>query len=424
MAQFVIQGGAPLGGEIAVSGAKNSVLKLIAGAILLKGETKITRVPQAQDMFRMSEILSSVGAKVESEGAVLRIHTDTIIQTTLPRELVKRLRASTVLIGPMLARHGEVRLAYPGGCVLGKRPIDLFVASMRALGAEVEESEEEFIFRAKKLKGAEYFFPFISVTATENMMMAATLAEGRTIIKNAACEPEIPHLAEFLNTCGARITGAGTHTIVIDGVLELHGGEVETVPDRIETGTFAILAAAARAQIKITHCQPDHVEGLWAMFDRIGIPYTIGQDWIEIQKTDKPYKAVEVTTKEYPGFMTDLQPPFTVLLTQAQGMSLVHETIYDGRLFYLDKLSTMGAYTLLCDPHRAVVQGPRKLHGKQLESPDLRAGIALVIAGLIAEGTTTIDNIYQIERGYERIDERLRGLGAHIERINDTKLQE
>ncbi len=420
MAQFVIQGGAQLGGEIAVSGAKNSVLKLIASTILLHGDTTITRVPQAQDVFRMCEILSSVGAAVDSSDNTVRINTDAITQTTLPQDLVKRLRASTVLIGPMLARHGEVRLAYPGGCVLGKRPIDLFVASMRVMGAEVEEQEESFVFHAKKLKGAEYFFPLVSVTATENMMMAATLAEGRTLIKNAACEPEIPHLAEFLNFCGARISGAGTHTIIIDGVKELHGGEVETVPDRIETGTFAILAAAARARIKITHCRPDHVESLWAMFDRMGIPYAIGPDWVEVQKTDKPYPAVEVTTKEYPGFMTDLQPPFTVLLTQAQGMSLVHETIYDGRLFYLDKLNTMGAYTLLCDPHRAVVQGTRKLHGKQLESPDLRAGIALVIAGLIAEGTTTIDNIYQIERGYEHIDERLRALGADIKRVEKS----
>lgn len=419
MAQFVIKGGMPLSGEIAVSGAKNSVLKLIASTILLKGETTITHVPEAQDALRMGEILSSIGAQVIHKDKTFIINTDGINTTTMPREIIKRLRASTVLIGPMLARFGEIRLAYPGGCVLGKRPIDLFVSSMKALGAEVEENENGFIFRAKKLKGGSYFFPIVSVTATENMLMASTLAEGRTVIKNAACEPEIPHLAEFLNRCGARISGAGTQTIIIDGVDELHGGNVETIPDRIETGTFAILAAAARAEIKITNCRPEHVESLLVMFDRMSIPYTIGADYIAMHKTDKPYPAVEVTTKEYPGFMTDLQPPFTVLLTQAQGMSLVHETIYDGRLFYLDKLNTMGAYTLLCDPHRAVVQGPRKLHSKQLESPDLRAGMALLIAGLIAEGETVIDNIYQIERGYEHIDERLRAIGADIKRVDN-----
>jgi len=420
MSKFRIQGQQPIEGVITVAGAKNYVLKIIAASLLSEEEILISRVPAIEDVRRLLEVVATLGADVEhnEEQGTLRIDPSGIKSGNMPQDLVRRIRASVLLIGPLLTRFGEVTLAHPGGCVLGRRPIDLFIDGFRTLGAEVTEDDEMVRFTAQKLKGDTIFIPQISVTVTEAIMMAATLAEGATIIKNAACEPEIPALAEYLNRHGAKISGAGTHTIVIEGVDKIGAGECTVIPDRIETGTFAILAAAARGSVRVEQCNPEHIGAMLALFDKMGVPYTQGIDWLEVNaKGSKPFRAVDVKTKEYPGLATDLQAPLTVLLTQCEGLSLVFETIFEGRLFYTDKLNRMGANIILCDPHRALVQGPTPLHAKPLESPDIRAGIAMVIAGLIAKGETVIDNIYQIERGYAGVVERLRKIGAKIEKV-------
>lgn len=416
MAKFVIQGGKKLKGEVRVNGAKNAALKIIAASLLSSEKIMIKNVPDIEEVNRLLELCQSVGSAVERQGTTVSMSTPKISATELDAALVKKIRAAVLLIGPILLREGKVSLPHPGGCAIGQRPIDLFVDGFKKFGAEVKETANEYQFKAKELRGMTFVFPKISVTATEVLMMTATLAKGKTILKNAACEPEIPALAEYLNECGAKISGAGTHTIVIDGVEKLGAAVYEVIPDRVEAGSFAILGALCGDPIRVTGCNPEHLEALWTMFDRLGVDYRLGQDWVEVKRAAK-LKAVDITTHEYPGFITDLQQPFTVLLTQAEGLSTVFETIFEGRLFYVDKLMQMGAHIIICDPHRIVVNGPSKLVGRHLESPDLRAGFALVLAGLIAEGETVIDNIYQIDRGYEKIEERLRALGAEIRRV-------
>jgi len=282
----------------------------------------------------------------------------------------------------------------------------------KAMGADIKWEDGSYHLKAKKLKGCEYFFTTVSVTGTESLMMTAVLANGTTTLKNCAMEPEIKALADYLNEQGAKIKGAGTSTIIIEGVERIGAGVFDIIPDRIETGTFAIMAAATGSEIKITKCIPEHIESLLSIFKKIGIKFETGEDWIKIFKSEG-FSSYSIKTHEYPGFPTDLQSPYTILATQA----IIHETIYDRRLLYADMLTQMGADIIMCDPHRIVVNGPSKLYGKKLTSPDLRAGIAMIIAGLIAEGETEIDNIYQIDRGYENIDTRLRALGADIKRV-------
>ncbi len=288
----------------------------------------------------------------------------------------------------------------------------------KALGAELKQQGNYYHLKASKLSGTEYFFPRISVTATESLMMTATLAQGTTVLKNCAMEPEVKVLADFLNNRGAKVKGAGTPTIKIQGVNKLKGGRARIIPDRIETGSFAIMAAATGSELTITECEPNHIQILLTIFDKIGVSYEKEKNKLHIKpvKSLKPYN---IKTHEYPGFPTDLQPPYTVLMTQAKGTSLIHEAIYDRRLLYIDLLSQMGADILMCDPHRAIVNGPTKLYNKKLTSPDLRAGIALLIASLVAKGTSEIDNIYQIERGYENINKRLKAIGVDIQRKNE-----
>jgi UDP-N-acetylglucosamine 1-carboxyvinyltransferase len=416
MPKFIIKGGKKLKGEIKVNGAKNAALKVIAAAFLSEEKITIKNCPNIEEVNRLLELATDLGVQVKRRDEEVEMIAGKIKTTKMNPELVKKIRVSVMLIGPLLARLGEVFMPHPGGCAIGQRPIDIFIDGFKKLGARVDENSEGYHFSAKKLKGATFFFPIVSVTATESLMMTATLAEGTTVLKNCACEPEIPVLADYLNRCGAKISGAGTHTIVIEGVDKLSAGIFEVMPDRVEAGSFAILGALCGKPIKVTGCQPELLESLWATFDRMGVSYNLGKDWVEVKSSEK-IKAVNLTTHEYPGFITDLQQPFVVLLTQAIGVSLVHETIFEGRLFYTDKLNQMGASIIMCDPHRVIVNGPTCLFGRKLESPDLRAGFALVLAGLIAEGTTEIDNIYQIDRGYEHIEERLKALGADIKRV-------
>ena len=419
MPKFVITGGAKLSGTIAVKGAKNAGLKIIPAAILSQDKITINNLPDIEDISRSFDILTDLGATVVKEGEAYIVDTSSISHTELKHSLANKLRASIMFVGPLLARFGEVKFPHPGGCVIGagQRPIDLFLEGFAKMGAGISTVDNYYHLTADKLRGCEFFFTTVTVTGTESMMMTATLAEGKTILSNCAMEPEIVALADYLNSVGAKISGAGTPVITIEGVAKIGGGEFTTIADRIEAGTFAIMAAATNSELTISDCRPDHLESLLAMFTKIGVPYTSTATTLTIL-THGVLKALDIKTHEYPGFPTDLQSPYTILMTQAEGMAIVHETIYDRRLLFTDMLTQMGANIIMCDPHRIVISGPTKLHGHKLTSPDLRAGIAMIIAGMIASGKTEIDNIYQIDRGYERIDERLRSLGAEIERIN------
>ena len=409
-----------LEGVIAVRGSKNAALKAFPLALMTEEPIIISNLPEIEDIERAKEMLLALGHRVVNKGkGKVEVRYSSKSCINLPSEVVNKFRASIMFVGPLLATCGEVSFPHPGGCVIGAgtRPIDIFLDAFARMGAKVKIKDDLYYLSAKKLKGTIIFFPKITVTGTESIMMTACLAEGITVLKNCAMEPEISALADFLNSIGAKIEGAGTPTIIVKGVKKLGGGEYKIIPDRIEAGTFAMLAAAAKgSEIVIEKCQPEHLEALWAQFDKVGVSYKLGKSTIEIGHRDK-IQASDLTTHEYPGFATDLQSPYTVLMTQAHGISLIHETIYDRRLLFTDLLTQMGANIIMADPHRVVVQGPTKLYGRKLVSPDLRAGMALVIAALIAEGQTEIDNIYQIDRGYERIDERLKALGADIQRI-------
>jgi UDP-N-acetylglucosamine 1-carboxyvinyltransferase len=418
MEKFIITGQNKLFGEIKVAGAKNAALKILAATLLSDGQWHLKNVPAIADAKIMIELLRDLGAEIEEINSnEYKIQVKNICKNKLNPKLVHKLRSSILLLSPLLTRCGEIEFPHPGGCIIGRRPIDMFLDNFKAAGAEIKVKDGFYHIKAKRLTGAKFIFPWISHTGTESAMMQAVLAQGKTILVNAACEPEVEFLAEALKSCGAKIKGAGTHYIEIEGVEKLGAGKFTIIPDRIETGTFAVLGALC-GDIKITNCEPRHLEVFWKMLSKIGVKFNKGQDFVYVKKSND-LKAIEVRTHEYPGFVTDLQPPFTVLMTQATGMSLMHETIYEGRLFFTDILNRMGAHIIMCDPHRVVVSGPTKLYGAKIESPDLRAGIALLIAALCAIGKSEVENIYQIDRGYENIEGRLKALGAKITRIKD-----
>ena len=418
--KYIINGGRVLEGTIDVQGAKNAALKIFPVALMTREPILVSNLPEIEDCHRAQEMLAALGhgvKKLKPGRVEIQFKNKTCVN--LPAGLVTKIRASMMFVGPLLATCGEVRFPHPGGCVIGAvtRPIDMFLDGYEKMGAKLETLEDCYRLSAKKLKGASIFFHKMTVTGTESMMMTACLADGETVLKNCAMEPEIQALAGFLNSIGAKIEGAGTPIMRIKGVKKLGGGEYKIIPDRIETGTFAMLAASANnGKVLIKKCDPGHLEALWSLFDRVGVNYRLGKNEIEISPAKK-LTGYDLTTHEYPGFATDLQSAYTVLMTQCHGSSLIHETIYDRRLLYTDLLTQMGANIVMADPHRVVVSGPTKLHGRKLVSPDLRAGMALVTAALIAKGKTEIGNIYQIERGYEKLDERLKGLGADIEKI-------
>ncbi len=423
MSKLIIEGQSKLSGEIEVKGAKNAALKIIPAALLSTEKLTITNLPNIEDINRAIDLLIDLGGIVERQKDSCEIQIKQIKKNTIDPEYANKFRASIIFAGPLLSRIGEVDFPHPGGCVIGAggRPIDLFLEGFQAMGVETKIKNGYYHLRTKGLRGANYFFTTISVTGTEALMMTAVLAKGKTTLKNCATEPEVKALADYLNQQGAKIKGAGTSTITIEGVKNIKAGNFELMPDRIETGTFAIMSLATQSAINITRCNPQHIEVLLTIFKKQGIKFEFGPDWLKIKPGGiiKPYS---IKTHEYPGFPTDLQAPYTVLMTQANGSALIHETIYDRRLLYVDMLMQMGADIIMCDPHRIVVKGPTKLVGKKLNSPDLRAGIAMIIAGLIAQGQTEIDNIYQIDRGYQDIDGRLRALGANIKRIGTLNL--
>jgi len=417
--RFIIKGGERLKGEIKVEGAKNFALKLLPASLLTDQEWTISNVPQIEDIFRMIELLQSVGADVKNPSKkIYCLKTKKITTTSLSAEHCKGSKASILICASLLARCGKVFFARPGGCAIGPRPHDIFWAGFKALGVKLKRTQKGYYLTTKGLKGAKFVFPWISILATEAMILAGVMAKGKTVLRNAACEPEIVALVRFLNQCGAKIKGAGTHSIEIEGVESLSGGKCRVIPDRIEAGSFIILGLVVKSPIKITGLNPDHLEALFSSLHKAGVKLEIGKDFVQIENDSwKNLQGIEVRTHEYPGFPTDLQSPFTVLMTQAKGLSLIHETIFEKRLLYTDMLNQMGARIIMCDPHRVIIQGPSQLYGRHLISPDIRAGIALVIAALAARDESTIENIYQIDRGYEQIEKRLRGLGAKIQRV-------
>lgn len=421
MFRYVIRGGKTLSGEIPVRGAKNHVLKLFPASILFAGPVTITNVPHIEDILRAGELLENLGFGVEKRGerAYKISPPRRIASSLLEKDIAERIRASILFVGPLLSRTGRAQFPFPGGCVIGRRPIDLFLHGWTAMGAKVAMRGAMFDIRAAELRGADITFRVASHTATESLMMTAVLARGRTVLRNAALEPEITALAEFLNACGARINGAGTPTIAIEGTNGklLTGGTTHVIPDRIETGSFAILGALRGKKLRVTDCNPEHVAVLLEHLRAAGASVEVGENWLEVSRPSR-LKAVSMRTREYPGFATDHQAPFVVFLTQAHGYAMVFETVFEGRLSYLEDLNRMGANIIQCDLHRAIVSGHTTLHGRSMESPDLRAGMAFVIAALVARGLSRIGNVYQIDRGYENLDERLRAVGADITREN------
>jgi UDP-N-acetylglucosamine 1-carboxyvinyltransferase len=426
--RFLIKGLAGkknLKGTIAVRGGKNELLSLMVAALLIKAPIEFTNVPDIEDVKRIGELYEHLGVSFErlSKDRYL-INASTITNGDLNQEIAKRFRASIVFAGPLLARLGKASFPHPGGDVIGERPIDIFLEGFQKMGATLSERNGSYYLevKKKKLRGMEYFFKIVSVTATKTFMMAATLAEGTTVLKNAAMEPDVVTLAELLTQFGAKITGAGTSTITIEGgTLTSTPQSFIIPPDRLETGSFLILGALAADNLEITHCRPNEVEVLIEMLKRSGVPITVRKDSILIKGNGKvkntSLKGMNVRTHEYPGFPTDLQAPMTVYLSQVKGESLVFETVFEGRLSYTQDLVRMGADIAMWNPHQVMVHGPKPLVGRDLESPDIRAGLAFVIAAIVAKGDSVINNVYHIDRGYEEIEKRLRTIGVDIERV-------
>lgn len=416
---FLIKGGQILQGEIPVFGAKNHALKMFPASLLSEETMTLTNVPNILDVRLMSDIITQMGGEVTHEDSTVTINTKSISSGDMPADLVAKMRASFLFIIPLLHRFGSLVFPHPGGDSIGRRPIDMTLDFLSAMGGKITTKPYAYEIKSKgRLKGINFTFKWVTHTGTEALLMAAVLAEGTTVMKNCAMEPEVVALADYLNSVGAKITGAGTPTITVEGVEKLGGATCEVIPDRLEAGTFAILGALAGNPITVNNIRPDHLDALWKYFDLMEVEYSLTETSVTVKKSI-PCKPQEFKTHEYPGFITDLQPPMTLLLTQADGTSMVHETIYDGRLFFTDLLNQMGANIIMADPHRVLVQGPTKLYGKNIASPDLRAGITLVMAALIADGESKIDTIYHIDRGYESLEQRLQALGAEIKRVSE-----
>ncbi len=428
---FIVQGlggKKTLAGELPVRGSKNAALPAIASALLFDSALTLGNIPLIEDVGVLGDILEELGAQVKRSGnGDLIIDTRKVNATALTRELAKRMRASVILAGPLLARFGEVSFPHPGGCVIGNRPIDLFLEGFQKMGAQYEETKDGYKLRAPAggLRGADIFFRQPTVTGTETLMLAAVRVCGTTTLRNAAMEPEVVFLANLLRAGGAQIKGDGTPTIKITGSdkpLRVPKKTPRVIPDRIEAGSFLILAALAGKDISITHCEPEHIRILIESLRTAGVALEVGKDSIHVReprnKTEM-YKSFGIKTHEYPGFPTDLQAPSVVFLTQTDGEALVHETIFDGRLAYVKDLSAMGANITLWDAHRAAVKGPMPLKGRELHGPDLRAGLAYLIAAIVARGKSVLHNVRFIDRGHERIEERLRAIGVMIERVSN-----
>ena len=418
MDKFVIEGGRPLSGEIPVSGAKNSALPVLAAALLTDEQVVLKRIPRVRDIRTMERLLVDIGAEVVEDGERVTINTPKIVSPEAPYELVKTMRASSLVLGPLVARAGRARVSLPGGCGIGARPINLHLKGLEYLGAKIEQSHGYIEAVAPQgLKGGRITFDRITVTGTEDILMAAVLAEGETVIENAAREPEVGDLAAMLISMGAKIEGAGTSTIHVQGVPRLRGTEHEIIADRIEAGTFMIAGAITGGDVRVTGCVPEHVAALTAKMIEAGVQVTHEGGGTMRVRGGSSLRPVDMRTEEYPGFATDLQAQYMALMTQADGISFITETIFENRYMHAQELIRMGARIRL-DGRQATVAGRSQLTGAGVIASDLRASASLVLAALVARGETVIDRVYHIDRGYEKIEEKLSGIGARITRVS------
>jgi UDP-N-acetylglucosamine 1-carboxyvinyltransferase len=417
MEKIRIVGGSPLEGTVRISGAKNASLPAFCAALLTDEPIVLTNIPEVRDIRTMGRVLTALGANVEFRiGGRAEIRAGTLSSVEAPYDLVKTMRASVLVLGPLLAREGRARVSLPGGCAIGARPINLHLEGLAKLGAQIQVDHGYVEARAERLRGADIAFETVSVTGTENMMMAATRAEGETVIHNAACEPEVADLAALLVQMGARIDGAGTATIRIQGVDRLGGGRHSVIPDRIETGTYIAACAIAGGEIEVQRCAPADLRAVLERFRQTGVRIEEGPDNLRV-RAPRRLKPSDVKTVTHPGFPTDMQAQYMALMTQASGTTTITETIFENRFMHVAELERMGA-EIRVDGRTAVIKGPTPLSGAQVMATDLRASASLVLAGLAARGETVVDRIYHLDRGYYRIDEKLRGLGADIERLS------
>ncbi len=426
MEKFIIEGGVPLKGELTPSGNKNSALPILAATLLTSEPVILHNLPDIRDVRDMRQLVASLGVEMEDLGKnSWRVTAQTVRPADLDPDLCARIRASILLAGPMLARCSEVHLPPPGGDVIGRRRVDTHLLALKALGADIHY-RRSFDFKARQLKGANILLDEASVTGTENVIMAAATARGTSVIRNAASEPHVQELCQMLNILGARISGIGSNSLTIEGVETLHGGEVTIGPDYLEVISFIGAAVVTHGEVRIRQAGPQYLDMLRMVFHRLGVDWSVeGEDIVVSARqrlkveSDLGGAIPEIKTNIWPGFPTDLMSIAIVVATQSRGSVLFHNWMFEGRMYFTDKLKGMGAQIILCDPHRCIVNGPTRLYGEKLESPDIRAGMAMLLAALAADGQSTIRNVGQIDRGYERVDEKLRLMGAKIERASE-----
>ncbi len=417
MPKLIIDGGKKLNGEVKVSGSKNAVLPILCATLLTREKSTLKNVPDIADVRSMIEIIKALGAKITFENNTLEIDPSNIKKSKLPHDLIKKMRASILIIGGLLPRFNEIKIPFPGGCVLGKRSVSTHTQGFKDLGCSILDEKEELHIKCKKLVGNKVILNEMSVTATENILMSAALAEGKSEIRMAAAEPHVQDLCHFLKKMGAKISGIGTNTIRVEGVKKLKGAKHTVIGDYLEAGTYAIAAVATKGNVLIKGIPTDHLDILWQKLTEIGAKFELSKNSVHIKPSGK-LNAVNIRTAVYPSFPTDLQAPFAVLMTRAKGVSRIFETLFEGRLNYLFELEQMGAHVEYLNPHQAIIIGPTKLKAIPISSCDIRAGAAMVVAALMTEGATEISNIRYIDRGYENLDEKLRNLGAVIERVD------
>jgi len=417
MDRLIITGGRPLSGEIRISGAKNAALPIIVSTLLADEPVTVCNIPHLNDITTTMELLGRMGVSITmGEKMDVEVDTSTISNFAAPYELVKTMRASILVLGPLLARHGRAEVSLPGGCAIGSRPVNLHIHGLQAMGADISVEGGYIKASSKRLHGAKIVMDLVTVTGTENLMMAATLADGRTVIENAAREPEVVDLANCLNSMGAQISGAGSDIITIDGVERLHGTRYSVLPDRIETGTYLVAAAITRGKVKLKNTSPSHCDATIAKLEEAGAKMEIGEDWISLDMQGQLPEAVDIRTAPYPAFPTDMQAQFCALNAVARGTGIITETVFENRFMHIQELQRMGA-DLALKGNTVVCNGVDQLNGAPVMATDLRASASLVLAGLVAEGDTVVDRIYHIDRGYECIEEKLQQLGAQIRRV-------
>jgi UDP-N-acetylglucosamine 1-carboxyvinyltransferase len=417
MDKLIIQCGGALAGDVRISGAKNAALPILASTLLMDGPMRVGNIPHLHDITTTMELLGRMGVQLTvDEKMTVEVDTSAIHDFTAPYELVKTMRASILVLGPLLARFGQANVSLPGGCAIGSRPVNLHINGLRAMGADIEVEGGYIRARAKRLKGARLVMDVVTVTGTENLLMAAALADGTTVIENAAREPEVVDLADCLNRMGARIEGAGTATITVEGVDTLKGGHYKVLPDRIETGTFLVAGAMTRGRVKVRDTDPGLLDAVLQKLREAGARVETGEDWIELDMEGRRPQAVDIHTAPYPAFPTDMQAQFTALNAVAEGVGTITETVFENRFMHVQELQRMGAKVKL-EGNTAIITGVERLQGAPVMATDLRASASLVLAGLVADGETVVDRIYHIDRGYQDIEEKLSGLGARIRRV-------